>query len=197
MSNIGYKQSPEHIAKRVQARVVSNTYKHSHETKLVIGLKGIGRKQSPETIAKRMAKFKETIRRPEIMKRRIEIAVQLHSLKAIGSYGKHWKKTKEQLLNKMGSRNPAWKGGITPINAKIRNSEEYATWRKKVLERDNYTCVWCQASSGATLHADHISPFAYFPNLRLELSNGRTLCKPCHMKTDTYGGKYKQHSINL
>jgi 5-methylcytosine-specific restriction endonuclease McrA len=33
------------------------------------------------------------------------------------------------------------------------------------------------------LEADHIKPWAYFPSLRFELSNGRTLCRPCHDKT--------------
>lgn len=28
---------------------------------------------------------------------------------------------------------------------------------------------------------------AFFPELRFELTNGRTLCKLCHMKTDTWG----------
>jgi len=34
-----------------------------------------------------------------------------------------------------------------------------------------------------------IKPFAYFPELRLVIANGRTLCIPCHKKTDTYLSK--------
>lgn len=41
------------------------------------------------------------------------------------------------------------------------------------------------------MNADHIMPFAYFPDLRFELSNGRTLCLKCHQKTDTYMGRAK------
>ncbi len=67
-----------------------------------------------------------------------------------------------------------------------RLSQEAALWRKQVLERDNYTCVICHKSSGE-LHADHIKQFAFYPNLRFVLSNGRTLCKGCHRKTKTWG----------
>ena len=36
-------------------------------------------------------------------------------------------------------------------------------------------------------HADHELPFAYFPDLRFEVLNGRTLCETCHRKTPTFG----------
>ena len=52
-------------------------------------------------------------------------------------------------------------------------------WRKAVFQRDNYTCVWCNKSN-IYFHADHIKPFAYFPELRFEGSNGQTLCANCH-----------------
>lgn len=83
-----------------------------------------------------------------------------------------------------------WKGGITPENRRIRQSIEYKLWRKAVYERDNYTCVWCGVRGGkgkvVILNADHIKPFAYFPELRFAIDNGRTLCVPCHKTTETY-----------
>lgn len=37
------------------------------------------------------------------------------------------------------------------------------------------------------MHADHIKPFAIYPDLRFEVSNGRTLCSACHRKTESFG----------
>jgi len=84
---------------------------------------------------------------------------------------------------------PNWKGGITPYLKKLRASQQYKEWRLAVFERDNYTCVWCGDNTGGNLNADHIKPFAYFEDLRFELSNGRTLCVACHQKTPTFGNR--------
>lgn len=92
-----------------------------------------------------------------------------------------------------GELHHGWKGGISPENEKVRKSLDYKLWREAVFARDNFTCTWCGLKSGCgkavTLNADHIKPFAYFPELRFEISNGRTLCVDCHRKTDTYGPK--------
>lgn len=91
-------------------------------------------------------------------------------------------------LARLGEKNPAWKGGITPLNKTLRNSREYILWREAVFARDNYTCIWCGAR-GVYLNADHIKPFAHYPELRFAIDNGRTLCVPCHETTDTYKGR--------
>lgn len=87
-----------------------------------------------------------------------------------------------------GDKHWNWKGGITPVNKVIRGSIEYKLWRKSVFERDDYTCIWCK-KRGVALQADHIKPFAYFPELRFAIDNGRTLCLPCHKTTDSYFNK--------
>lgn len=128
-------------------------------------------------------KIIEKIRRKNIgRKTPIEVRLKLSKAK-IGKY--------------VGEKNWNWKGGITPLNKKIRHSIEYKLWRESVFERDKYTCLWCGAKSGkgkkVYLHADHIKPFALFPELRFAIDNGRTLCKECHLTTDTYGGKTKEN----
>lgn len=66
------------------------------------------------------------------------------------------------------------------------------TWRNKVLERDGHKCVWC--GSTQDLEADHIKPKSLYPKLRYDVSNGRTLCWSCHIKTPTWGGTHAHHS---
>ena len=103
--------------------------------------------------------------------------------------------TGKHRIEMTGERSHLWRGGITPINEKIRKSVEYKIWRRKVFERDNWTCVLCGKKfiKGITgrvkLHADHIKAFSKYKKLRFDLNNGRTLCKICHLKTDNYGTK--------
>jgi 5-methylcytosine-specific restriction endonuclease McrA len=99
----------------------------------------------------------------------------------------HKKKISESLK---GEKCYLWRGGINNINDTIRKSLEYKLWRIAVFERDNYTCIWCGKRSKkgikVILNADHIKPFAFFPELRFAIDNGRTLCDECHKKTNTY-----------
>lgn len=81
---------------------------------------------------------------------------------------------------KRGESHPRWKGGITSEYLKIRTSAEYLEWRNKIFERDNFTCQHCGDNRGGNLHAHHIKSFAEFPELRLEINNGLTLCSKCH-----------------
>lgn len=62
-----------------------------------------------------------------------------------------------------------------------RDSTKYDSWRKAVFKRDNFTCQLC-STRGGILNADHIKPWALYPELRFDLDNGRTLCLPCHLK---------------
>lgn len=62
-----------------------------------------------------------------------------------------------------------------------RRSRAYDKWRLAVFERDNYTCVSCD-KVGGRLHAHHIKSYDDYPELRLVVSNGSTLCPPCHAK---------------
>src|SRR3990167_399799 len=116
----------------------------------------------------------------------------------------HWKMSEVMKLKMSqarkglwsGKSNPRWKGGITPLQAKIRNSAEYIEWRKHVFNRDDYVCQGC-GTRGGKLHADHELPFSLYPDLRLEVLNGRTLCIPCHKKTPTWCGRVNANAGKL
>lgn len=76
-----------------------------------------------------------------------------------------------------------WFGNPIPpwerTNRQQRNTPQYAEWRKKVFERDNYTCQKC-GQRGGKLNAHHIKPFRKYKSLRYEVANGITLCEKCH-----------------
>lgn len=105
----------------------------------------------------------------------------------------HRLKVIKTLRQGIGDQNANWQGGKTPITIakwnRLRDTKEMRIWREKVLKRDGYVCIWCEAKEN--LHADHIAPFALYPELRTSVDNGRTLCVRCHRKTDTYGNKSK------
>ena len=114
---------------------------------------------------------------------------------------KHTEETREKMSNaQRGEKSRWWKGGITPINKKIRNSLEYRFWREAIFQRDNWTCVLCGVRNGngktIKLQADHIKPFAAYIELRFDINNGRTLCVDCHRKTDTYAWKMTKSVVS-
>lgn len=80
--------------------------------------------------------------------------------------------------NMVGGKHPNWKGGITPKNTKIRNSEEFILWAKSIKERDNYKCQIC-GEVGGELRSNHIKKFSDYPELRFEPLNGITICRYC------------------
>ena len=95
-----------------------------------------------------------------------------------------------------GNKNALGKRWITPHrrnpnrseDLRFRRSSEIIKWRNFIFHRDNYTCKMC-GQYGGKLCADHVKPYALFPELRTTVSNGRTLCVGCHKLTPTYGWK--------
>jgi endogenous inhibitor of DNA gyrase (YacG/DUF329 family) len=98
---------------------------------------------------------------------------------------------------KKGEHSTNWKGGTSDIKRRIRASCEWRSWRKKVFERDNYTCQICGARNSKDsnviikLHPHHIKSFAEYPELRFDVNNGQTLCSLCHYKL--HGNLNKGH----
>lgn len=61
-------------------------------------------------------------------------------------------------------------------------------WRDNILKRDNHICQICSNYGNV---ADHIKPQIPFPELALEVDNGRCLCWNCHQK---YGARDKSQN---
>lgn len=162
----GLKNSPEHIAKAAEAlrRLWATPEYRAHQHEI-----HSGRKQSAEWVQNRVA-GRTGYRHSEATRRKISDA---HKQRA--------------------SQHHLWQGGITAEHKRIRKSVEFKLWREAVFARDNWTCQHC-GERGTELHPDHIKPFATHPELRFDINNGRTLCKACHMKTDTWGIKALRHA---
>lgn len=121
-----------------------------------------------------------------------------HSKRMMGSTP--WNKGKKypQIA---GEKSHLWRGGISSLVRKITNLFEYRQWRSDVFHRDNFTCVKCGDGRGGNLQADHIKPKSLIIRQYQiksveqalacaelwDINNGRTLCEPCHIKTDTFG----------
>ena len=92
-----------------------------------------------------------------------------------------WTSKRNKIDNclRRGEKHWHWKGGIGTERHKEMARQEYKQWRSDVFKRDNWTCQTCQAR-GVYLEAHHIKPWAEYPELRYETSNGVTLCLPCH-----------------
>jgi len=106
------------------------------------------------------------------------------------------KKTREKMASHKGEERYNYIKDRTIVleKSRIRNTVDWKTWRMEIFSRDKYTCQEC-GKIGGELHPDHIKPKSQFPELVFEISNIRTLCKPCHKKTDTYGYKAKNYKL--
>lgn len=120
-------------------------------------------------------------------------------------HGSRFFSTKRQRASKI-SRMRIGKGmRIGPMYRRVRNMYEYRLWRNDILTRDNFSCQECFSTE--KLQVDHIIPFSYILRnygissieeareclVLWDLENGRTLCRDCHMKTDTFAGRASKY----
>lgn len=165
----------------------------SKETRIKIGKASKGRnvgKKHTDEFKKRISELKKGKKLSEETKRKL-------SEGRIGeknwNFGKklsikHRKKLSD--IHKLRiTSSPLWKGGITPINAKIRTGIEFRLWRESVFKRDDWTCQKC-LMKGGYLQAHHIINFSEFTDFRFVEVNGITLCKLHHKEFHSkYGRK--------
>jgi hypothetical protein len=187
----------EDFKKKLATRMKGNTFslgrKDSDETKekrasKLRGLKHPGRKQTPEHNRK--------IGLSKLGKKRKPFSEEWKSNISKGHIG----------INR-GEKSSSWKGGITDLRHLIRSSFKYRQWRSDCFTRDNFTCLFCRCHGGE-LQVDHYPKTfkeilddykiktledSYICEEMWNLNNGRTLCKKCHLKTNTWG-KPKKHA---
>jgi hypothetical protein len=92
----------------------------------------------------------------------------------------------------IGPDNPNWQGGIATKDPE-RNRYQSKMWVKAVKDRDGWKCRECGATE--RLHAHHVKRWRDYPNLRYELSNGITLCHPCHEEAHGHGFKFRWRPV--
>jgi endogenous inhibitor of DNA gyrase (YacG/DUF329 family) len=77
-----------------------------------------------------------------------------------------------------------WQGGISSEYDKFKQSKEWKKWRIAVFTRDNYTCQICRFRNGQgehrDLHPHHLVSASKYPEFRLCIDNGLTVCVKCH-----------------
>jgi hypothetical protein len=139
----------------------------SEETKAKISKANKGQKRTEECIKKISDTHKG--KKPYIMTKEIREKMSNSHNGKKNPWAKHF----------YGENHWNWKGGITPINKKIRGGIEFKLWRKSIFERDNFTCQKC-GQRGGFLHPHHILNFFDHEDIRFAINNGITLCKKCH-----------------
>lgn len=156
-----------------------------------------GQKHSKESIEK-MSRIHKAIPSwndgSDFAKQRIE-QCRLNGKKYGGSFSRSIETRIKLSEAQLGEKAHNWQGGKTKEHDRIRHSYRYRLWKLQVKERDGYMCIKC--SSTENLHVDHIKPFAWYPELRFEVSNGRVLCYKCHKKTKTWGPRYRPSTLQV
>jgi hypothetical protein len=180
-------------------------YKHKVQQGFQKGHKiGIGNKNTTGFIFSNISKQKMS--KASKGKKKSEIHKQNISKARIGVKNPMWKKVpwnknksgfvgfwrNKKRPEISGEKSHLWKGGISKVNKTERQlvmqTIEYKFWRKSCFERDNFTCQKT-GINGGKLVVHHINNFADFPELRVAIDNGITLCEKCHKEFHKIYGK--------
>ena len=71
-------------------------------------------------------------------------------------------------------------------------------WAKQIKARDNFTCNRCNTvATGGSIHAHHIVPKEYFPEVAFDMDNGVTLCSSCHRSFHAFVDKLTLSGVKL
>lgn len=160
-------------------------WKHTKETRLIIKEKRAFQVITEATKQKmREHSYWKNKHLPKKMRKKI----------GKGNKGKVVSETTRLLmgLSHSGEKNWRWKGGITELRKKIRNSSQYQKWRKAILDRDKGLCVLCGNNGKIVDHFPVLfqeiiekyniknSKDALLCKVFWDTRNGRTLCDKCN-----------------
>jgi len=197
----------------------------SEESKEKNRLAHLGKKHTEES-KKKMSEFQKGRKVSEETRKKISVGnkgkKRTEEVREKNRLARLGKKASPETIEKiressMGPKNASWKGGVTPLYICIRCLPESINWRKKVFERDNYTCRFC-GEYGGYVHAHHIDLFSSiladflsgYPSLSPEndredlirlsykyepfwnIENGITLCAKCHKAVHKYIHRLKK-----
>jgi 5-methylcytosine-specific restriction endonuclease McrA len=104
--------------------------------------------------------------------------------------------SKWKSIRQKGEKSHRWKGGLLSEAVLARRGIEYKEWRKQVFSRDEYTCALC-GKKARKLAAHHIKKYSKFPELKIDVNNGITLCWPCHSKVNWKEEDYEEYFTSL
>jgi len=143
----------------------------TEEWKANIGRAHRGMKRSAESRRRMSEANKGQVQKPE--------AIAAMRAKLTGRKVSEAERLLRSARAKRGVDHPRWRGGVSSENSRLRHSIESRIWRDAVFARDDHTCQHCH-KRGGELNAHHIKSFSEHQELRFDVSNGITLCEPCH-----------------
>jgi len=100
-----------------------------------------------------------------------------------------------------GEKNWNWKGGISPLNDRLRATSKFRIWRELVFLRDNFicqnlNCKYCNNKIGVMLHSHHIKSVVLYPELAFRVDNGITYCAEFHLKGKLHTEIYQKLALH-
>ena len=172
-------------------------YKHTEEWKQALRLRMIGNTYAlgnvlSEETRTQMSRsrhghphgFKKGQASPMKGKKHSEAAKEKNRIAHLGkTFSQEFLEKRRQTLPR-GDTHWNWNPDRTAILEahRLRSTHEWKVWRTAVFTRDKFTCKECQVP-GLYLEPHHIIPQRLDKTRIFDVSNGITLCRPCHLKT--------------
>jgi hypothetical protein len=84
----------------------------------------------------------------------------------------------EKSKARVGELSPTWKPSLTD-EERLKRRSGIGSWARAVKIRDNFTCQVC--GSNVNLVAHHLNCYKDNKDKRVEIENGVTMCRDCHI----------------